>query len=300
MTKINKLTTETVNEATKNIDMLSTLEMVQVINDEDKKVAFAVEKESENIAKAIDAIALRFKQGGRLIYVGAGSSGRIGTLDAVELTPTYNVSSDQAFGILAGGEEAMYRAVEGAEDSKELAIADLKEKKINELDSIVAIAASGRTPYAIAALEYAKKVGALAVGISCNAESELASIADISIAPIVGAEVISGSTRMKAGTSQKMVVNMISTGVMVKLGKVYGNYMINVQATNEKLVQRSIHMIAAITHLNQEEAEKLFHEAGSVSNAIVMFETHCDKETAQNALKQCNDNVRVAIQSIHG
>ena len=247
MVNIDGLTTETVNEATKNIDELDSLGIVTLINNEDKKVALAVEKELPNIARAVDEIAARLKRGGRIIYCGAGSSGRMGTLDAVELTPTYSVSPDRAFGLLAGGETAMYKAVEGAEDSKELALEDLKGVQITKDDCIIGIAASGRTPYTISALEYANEVGALSISITCNGESEMAKIADISIAPVVGAEAVSGSTRMKAGTAQKMVVNMLSTATMIRLGKVYHNYMVQVQPTNEKLVVRATKMIAQIT-----------------------------------------------------
>lgn len=299
MLDINKLTTETPNENTKNIDDLSTLEVVKLINSEDAKIALAVEKELPEIAKAIDEIAKRFKKGGRIIYAGAGSSGRMGTLDAVELTPTYNVPSTRAFGLMAGGKEAMYKAVEGAEDSKDLAITDLKEVKANELDTIIAIAASGRTPYAIGALEYANEIGALSVSITSNKESELSNISQISIAPIVGPEVITGSTRMKAGTAAKMVVNMISTGVMIKLGKVYGNYMVNVLPTNEKLITRAINMVSKITGVNKDDAKKLFEESGkSVAVSIVMYKANVTRAEAFQALEKSDNHVRTAIKML--
>ncbi|MFV0479152.1 MAG: N-acetylmuramic acid 6-phosphate etherase [Anaerorhabdus sp.] len=299
MIKIDGLVTESNNERTKNIDQLSTGDMVKLINSEDKRVAEAVGEESEAIAKAIDGVAERFSQGGRIIYSGAGSSGRMGTLDAVELTPTYSVPPTRAFGLLAGGEKAMYVAVEGAEDSKELGIKDLVNINLTEKDIVIAIAASGRTPYAIGALEYGNKIGALTISITCNKESEMAKIANISIAPIVGPEVITGSTRMKAGTAQKMVVNMISTGAMIKIGKVYQNYMVHVQPTNEKLVIRSIGIVANITGISKEEAKNLFELSGhNVAVAIVMHEASVNKEEAEEALAKTDGKVRDAITSI--
>lgn len=297
MVNINGLTTETVNENTKDIDSLDALGIVQRINAEDKKVADAVEKELPLVAKAVDAIAERFAKGGRIIYCGAGTSGRMGTLDAVELTPTYSVSPEQAFGLLAGGEQAMYRAVEGAEDSKELGIADLKKVRLGAKDCVIGIAASGRTPYTIACLEYANEVGALSIALTCNKDSEMACTAQISIAPIVGAEVISGSTRMKAGTAQKMVLNMISTGVMIRLGKVYQNYMVHVQPTNEKLEVRAVQMISRITGIQEEKARRVLSEADRrVATAIVMIQAGCDRRKAEEALEKTGGRVREAIE----
>lgn len=219
--KLENLTTESRNSSSLNIDKVSTLDMVKIINNEDKKVALAVEKELVKIAEAIDGIVSGMQKGGRLIYIGAGTSGRLGILDASECPPTYGVSEELVQGIIAGGTEAIFRAKEGAEDSKELAIEDLKSKNITENDTIVGLAASGRTPYVIGGLEYANKIGALTVSITCNANSEVAKVSKVSIAPVVGAEVVTGSTRMKAGTAQKLVLNMLSTGTMIKLGKVY-------------------------------------------------------------------------------
>lgn len=296
MVNIEGLTTETVNEDTKNIDSLDALGIARLINEEDKKVAFAIEKELPKVAEAIDAVAERFKKGGRIIYCGAGSSGRMGTLDAVELTPTYSVSPERAFGLLAGGESAMYRAVEGAEDSEELGIGDLKAVHLTADDCVIGIAASGRTPYTKAALQYANEIGALSISITCNKDSEMAAIAQISIAPIVGAEVISGSTRMKAGTAQKMIVNMISTGVMIRLGKVYQNYMVHVQPTNAKLVVRSARMISQITGIDMEEASEVLEKAGmKVADAIVMVMADCDAKKAAWALDKAEGRVREAI-----
>ena len=297
MENIHSLTTETVNANTVNIDRVSTLEVLQMINNEDKKVADAVEKELPHIAEAVDKMKERFLNGGRIIYTGAGSSGRMGTMDAVELTPTYNVDPSRAFGLIAGGKEAMYHAIEGAEDSKELALQDLKAINLNEKDIVIGIAASGRTPYTIATLEYGNEVGALTISVSCNGQSEMAKIAQISIAPIVGPEVISGSTRMKAGTAQKMVCNMLSTATMVGTGKVYQNYMVNVQATNEKLVKRAQNMIAKIINISEAEAAELFEAAGkSVAVAILMHEKNVSREAAQAALDKAQGKVSTALE----
>lgn len=296
MVNIDGLTTETINEATKGIDQLDSLGIVTLINQEDKKVAEAVERELPNIAKAVDAIAERFEAGGRIIYCGAGSSGRMGTLDSVELTPTYSVPPERAFGLLAGGEKAMYVAVEGAEDSKELAVEDLKRVNLTKDDCVIGIAASGRTPYTLSALEYANQVGALSVSVTCNKDSKMAGEAQISIAPVVGPEVISGSTRMKAGTAQKMIVNMLSTATMIRLGKVYQNYMVHVQPTNEKLVVRACKMIAQITGCDIDTAKTTLEAAGmKVPEAIVMLRAGCSREQAKAALEQAKGRVRDAI-----
>lgn len=296
MVNIDGLTTEKANEATKNIDQLNSFEIVKLINQEDQKVAPAVEKELPQVAKAVEAIEERYKKGGRIIYCGAGTSGRMGTLDSVELTPTYNVPPERAFGLLAGGEKAMYASVEGAEDSKELAVEDLKNVNACSGDCIIGIAASGRTPYTISALKYAKSIGALSISITCNKNSEMARIADISIAPVLGPEVISGSTRMKAGTAQKLIVNMISTAVMVRIGKVYQNYMTHLLPTNEKLVERATRMIADITGTEHEEALQTLKKSGmAVPEAIIMQIKGCGREEAARALEQADGRVRDAL-----
>ncbi|EGO2537033.1 N-acetylmuramic acid 6-phosphate etherase [Enterococcus faecalis] len=281
------LTTEARNEATKKIDQVSTLEMVTLINQEDQKVAQAIEKVLPQIAAAIDAAAERFKKGGRLIYCGAGTSGRLGALDAIELTPTYSVSPERAFGILAGGEKAMYQAIEGAEDSKELAIEDLTQHQLTARDVVIAIAASGRTPYAVSAIEYGKKVGALTISVTCNNQSPMNQLAEIGIAPIVGPEVITGSTRMKAGSAQKMVLNMFSTGIMVKVGNIYQNLMVNVQPTNEKLIQRATNIIKEAAEIEESQAKE-YLEAGQleVAPAIVMAKAHVDFQKAKQLLAE--------------
>ncbi|HFU6576929.1 TPA: N-acetylmuramic acid 6-phosphate etherase [Enterococcus faecalis] len=281
------LTTEARNEATKKIDQVSTLEMVTLINQEDQKVAQAIEKVLPQIAAAIDAAAERFKKGGRLIYCGAGTSGRLGALDAIELTPTYSVSTERAFGILAGGEKAMYQAIEGAEDSKELAIEDLTQHQLTARDVVIAIAASGRTPYAVSAIEYGKKVGALTISVTCNNQSPMNQLAEIGIAPIVGPEVITGSTRMKAGSAQKMVLNMFSTGIMVKVGNIYQNLMVNVQPTNEKLMQRATNIIKEAAEIEESQAKEYLEAAQlEVAPAIVMAKAHVDFQKAKQLLAE--------------
>ncbi|HAP5432731.1 TPA: N-acetylmuramic acid 6-phosphate etherase [Enterococcus faecalis] len=281
------LTTEARNEATKKIDQVSTLEMVTLINQEDQKVAQAIEKVLPQIAVAIDAAAERFKKGGRLIYCGAGTSGRLGALDAIELTPTYSVSPERAFGILAGGEKAMYQAIEGAEDSKELAIENLTQHQLTARDVVIAIAASGRTPYAVSAIEYGKKVGALTISVTCNNQSPMNQLAEIGIAPIVGPEVITGSTRMKAGSAQKMVLNMFSTGIMVKVGNIYQNLMVNVQPTNEKLMQRATNIIKEAAEIEESQAKEYLEAAQlEVAPAIVMAKAHVDFQKAKQLLAE--------------
>lgn len=281
------LTTEARNEATKKIDQVSTLEMVTLINQEDQKVAQAIEKVLPQIAAAIDAAAERFKKGARLIYCGAGTSGRLGALDAIELTPTYSVSPERAFGILAGGEKAMYQAIEGAEDSKELAIEDLTQHQLTARDVVIAIAASGRTPYAVSAIEYGKKVGALTISVTCNNQSPMNQLAEIGIAPIVGPEVITGSTRMKAGSAQKMVLNMFSTGIMVKVGNIYQNLMVNVQPTNEKLIQRATNIIKEAAEIEESQAKEYLEAAQlEVAPAIVMAKAHVDFQKAKQLLAE--------------
>lgn len=296
---LEKLATENRNQESLTIDNMSTIEMVQVINNEDKKVAEAVEKELPKIAEAIDKIAERFQNGGRIIYIGAGTSGRLGALDAIELTPTYSVSAEKAFGIMAGGQKAMFEAIEGAEDSEKLAIEDLKNIKLSERDVLIGIAASGRTPYTISALTYGNEKGALTVSVTCNESSEMNKIATVGIAPVVGPEVITGSTRMKAGSAQKMVLNMVSTGVMIKSGKIYQNLMVNVQPTNKKLIQRSINIIHEATGKTHEEAEIYLNNADlDVAVAIVMIESGLEKSEAKKLLVQFNGRISDVLRSL--
>lgn len=232
------LTTEQVNPATAHIDSCTTLEMVRLINDEDKKVASAVEKVLPEIAQAVDKIAESFSRGGRLFYIGAGTSGRLGVLDASECPPTFGVNPDMVQGLIAGGERALIKAVEGAEDNRRLAEENLRERNFTAADVLVGITASGRTPYVLGGVEFAKTLGAVTVGVSCVENSALAQAVDIAITPVTGAEALTGSTRMKAGTATKMVLNMLTTAAMIKIGKVRGNLMVCVQATNDKLRDR--------------------------------------------------------------
>lgn len=296
---LEKLTTESRNQNTLDIDKVSTLEMVKIINDEDKKVALAVEEELPKIAEAIDGIVNRMHKGGRLIYIGAGTSGRLGILDASECPPTYGVSEELVQGLIAGGKEAIFRAKEGAEDSKELAVEDLKNKSLNENDIVVGLAASGRTPYVIGGLEYGNEIGALTVSITCNANSEVAKAAKISIAPVVGPEVVTGSTRLKSGTAQKLVLNMLSTGTMIKLGKVYGNLMVDVRATNEKLVERAKRIVCEATGITREESEKILEETNfDVKLSIFMILSKLNKDEAKKVLDENKGYIAEALKSI--
>lgn len=296
---LGKLTTESRNQNTLDIDKISTIEMVKKINNEDKKVAEAVERELPQIAEAIDGIVERMHKGGRLIYIGAGTSGRLGILDASECPPTYGVSEDLVQGIIAGGQEAIFRAKEGAEDSRELAVSDLKERKLTANDTVVGLAASGRTPYVIGGLQYANEIGALTISVTCNADSAVSKEAKISIAPVVGAEVITGSTRLKSGTAQKLVLNMLSTGSMIKLGKVYGNLMVDVRSTNEKLVERAKKIVAEATGVTiNEAAEVLSKTEFDVKLAIFMILSKLEKEEAGFKLKESKGYIAEALKNL--
>ncbi|MHC5226086.1 N-acetylmuramic acid 6-phosphate etherase [Ignatzschineria sp. LJL83] len=268
---LDKIGTENRNPRTVEIDTLPTLEMVQLINEEDQAVILAVKDASREIAIAIDAIVTQLKQGGRLVYIGAGTSGRLGVLDASESLPTFGVGEEMVIGMIAGGDRALRHPVESAEDSVDAVIEDLKAIHFNEKDILCAIASSGRTPYCIAGIQYAKSLSAKTIGFACVSESEIGNIADFKIEAVVGAEVITGSTRMKSGSAQKMVLNMLSTGSMIQLGKVYSNWMVDVRSTNEKLKERSRKMLMKITDCTYEEAIALLLEAkGHVKSAIVM------------------------------
>ncbi|MGL5084906.1 MAG: N-acetylmuramic acid 6-phosphate etherase [Clostridium sp.] len=293
---LGKLTTESRNENTLNIDKVSTLEMVKIINSEDKKVAEAVERELPQIAEAIDGIVERMHKGGRLIYIGAGTSGRLGILDASECPPTYGVSEELVQGVIAGGQEAIFRAKEGAEDSKELAVEDLKERKLNENDIVVGLAASGRTPYVIGGLEFANEIGALTVSVTCNADSDVSKAARISISPVVGAEVVTGSTRLKSGTAQKLVLNMLSTGSMIKLGKVYGNLMVDVRSTNEKLVERAKKIVSEATGVDINAASVVLEETKfDVKLAIFMILSGLDINASRIKLDENKGYIAKAL-----
>jgi len=296
---LNKLVTESRNKNTKNIDKLTTIEMLKLINNEDKSVPLAVEKEIYNIAKSIDIIAKAVQNGGRLIYCGAGTSGRLGVLDASECPPTYGVDSNLVHAFIAGGKEAMFSAIEGAEDSKELCAEDLKGINFSNKDVLVGIAASGRTPYVIGGLEYAKSIQATTVSLTCNPDSEISSIADIAISPVVGPEVVTGSTRMKAGTAQKLVLNMISTGVMIKIGKVFGNLMVDVKASNEKLIERAKRIVVEATGVSKEEASRVLEKTKyNVKLSIFMIVSNLEIENAEIILNENYGYITKAIESI--
>jgi N-acetylmuramic acid 6-phosphate etherase len=291
-----KAITEERNPDTMDIDLLSTEDMLKKINDEDKKVAYAVEREIPNIAKAVDEIGNRLQNGGRLIYIGAGTSGRLGVLDASECPPTFSTDPQLIQGIIAGGDSALRISAEGAEDDYSGGKIDLKDKNITSKDAIVGIAASGTTPYVIGALEYAKGIGAYTSGICCIKETPMSRFTDVMITPIVGPEAIAGSTRMKAGTAQKLVLNMISTGVMIKLGKVCGNLMVNVKASNKKLVKRAEGIVKQVTDADEEYIQKVLEENNyDVKLAIVMILANIDSKEAQRILNR-EGNIRKALK----
>lgn len=288
--------TERRNESTMDIDRCSTLELVEKINAEDQKVADAVAGQKMMIAALIDACSTRMKKGGRLIYMGAGTSGRLGVLDASECPPTYGVSPDLVVGLIAGGKEAMFRAQEGAEDSEECGVKDLQEIGLSSNDTVVGLAASGRTPYVIAGLKYARSIGACTGSVSCVSNARMSSFADYAIEAVTGPEAVTGSTRMKAGTAEKMICNMISTGVMIRYGKVYENLMVDVQPTNEKLVHRAARIISDATGCSDEQSEHLFAASGrDVKIAILMGIADTDRSNAQALLQASGGNVHDAI-----
>lgn len=293
---LDAIATEQRNTATNNIDQLSTIDMVSLINEQDKRVPLAVEKALPSIAAAVDEITTHIRQGGRLFYMGAGTSGRLGILDAVECPPTFGVDFDLVQGIIAGGNEAIFRAKEGAEDSPELAVKDLQSCGFTKNDVLVGIAASGRTPYTLGGLQYARSIGATAISVTCSPNSPMSAEADISICATPGPEVITGSTRLKAGTAQKMILNMLSTGTMIKLGKVYGNLMVDVKATNLKLAERARRIVMDATGCSRDEALKALDLAGGKAKlAILMLLTGMDAENAQKKLSEVNGHIAKAL-----
>jgi N-acetylmuramic acid 6-phosphate etherase len=292
------LTTEAFRPELADIDQLPTLEIARIMNGEDETVPAAVAAQLPRIAAAIDGTAERMSRGGRLIYAGAGTAGRLGVLDASECPPTFNTDPDEIVGLIAGGPSAMVKAVEGAEDSKELAAADLEALELTADDTVVGISASGRTPYAIGAVEHARARGALTIGLSCNADSALGAAADHGIEVVVGPELLTGSTRLKAGTAQKLVLNMISTITMIRLGKTYGNLMVDVRASNEKLRARSRRIVALATGASDEEIEAaLAATDGEVKNAILTILGSVDGPTAADLLAKSHGHLRAALQS---
>ncbi len=293
---LNKLITEKQNTTSKNIDTVPTLEMIKLINKEDQTVALAVEKTLADIAKAVDLIVAQLQKGGRLIYIGAGTSGRLGILDASECPPTFGTDPNKIIGLIAGGKTAILKAVENAEDKPEQGKQDLIDIAFNQNDVLVGIAASGRTPYVLGAMDYAKRQKAKVISISCNPNTKMTKKAHVSITPIVGPEVITGSSRLKAGSAQKMILNMLSTGSMIKMGKVFGNLMVDVEATNEKLMNRQTSIVMQAADCNEKDAETALNACGRhCKTAILMVLTGKDALEAKTLLSEKNGFLRDAI-----
>jgi N-acetylmuramic acid 6-phosphate etherase len=301
---LDKLLTEQVNPASQGIDALATVRILEIINAEDQKVAQAVAREIPAIAQAVDAIAEALRAGGRLFYIGAGTSGRLGVLDAAECPPTFNVSADLVQGILAGGEAALARATETTEDDPAIGARDLRARGFTARDVLVGIAASGRTPYVLGAVAEANRLGALTAGLSCTPDSELAGAVRLAITPLPGPEILAGSTRMKAGTATKLVLNMLTTAVFIRLGYVYGNLMVNVQPKNSKLAARAQRIIAKAAGVSRETAAQLLAAGGSVRVAIIMGKAGVDCATAERRLAAAGGRVSLALaappEEIHG
>ena len=296
---LNKLQTELRNEESQGIETKSTGQIISIINSEDQKVAYAVRESLRDIEKAVDIIYEKVLNGGRLIYIGAGTSGRLGVLDASECPPTYGVSYDLIQGIIAGGDRALRFAAEGAEDDEEAIKDDLEKINFSNKDVLMGIAASGRTPYVVSGLKYANEIGATTVSMSNVKNSILSQNAKYPIEVIVGPEIVTGSSRMKAGTSQKMVLNMITTTLMIKLGKIYNGYMVDVRPSNEKLVNRSINIISSTTGLSKEEAKKYLEKSGmDVKLAIIMGLGQIEKDVAEKLLQENGGNVALVIRNL--
>lgn len=294
---IGKLKTETIDPRYSQIDFLSTSELLKLMNENDQSVSAAVAKVLPQIEHAILEITKRMSQGGRLIYVGAGTSGRLGVLDASECIPTFSIPDGVVIGLIAGGDAALRKGIEGAEDVREASVAELKDLKLSDLDTVVGIAASGRTPYAIGAMEYAQSIGALSVALTCNPNSEMSKYADVAIEVDTGPEILAGSTRMKAGTAQKLVLNMLSTVTMINLGKTFGNLMVDLQVTNVKLRDRAIRIIQAATSVAAKEAEEALIAADNqVKVAIVMLLLQVTPDQARASLAAANSRVREAVK----
>ena len=297
MEELNKLDTEQRNPAAAHIDLLSTEEMVRLINQEDHHCAEAVSLVLPEIARSVDLIYGQLRRGGRLFYAGAGTSGRLGVLDAAECPPTYGVSPDLVVGLIAGGPSALLKAVEGAEDNPALGRQDLIDHAFSAGDALVGIAASGRTPYVIGAMDYARSLGAPVMALTCCRNSEMSRHADVTMAPVPGPEVITGSSRMKSGTCQKLVLNMLSTCVMIRLGKVYGNLMVDVQATNQKLVSRAVRIVCTAAGVDEAEARQALDQCGfSCKTAIVMLLLQVDAKTAERLLAASDGRIAQTIE----
>jgi len=293
---LEKLLTEQRNPASSQIDRKSTEEILRIINEEDRGVADAVAGVIEEIARATDGIVERLRGGGRLFYIGAGASGRLGVLDAAECRPTFNVPQELVQGVIAGGEAALWRATEASEDDPAAGAEDLRARGFTGKDAVVGIAASGRTPYVVGAMEEARRLGAFTVGISCTPDAQLSRKVDVPIEVLTGPEIITGSTRMKAGTATKLVLNMLSTATMIRLGHVYGNLMVNVQPTNEKLRERARRIVEQAAGIGGEEAARLLQEAGSVKAAVVMASRGVGRAEAESLLEQARGNVSAALE----
>lgn len=296
MIDLKRLDTERKNPASAHIDELSPLDMMRVIHAEDQKAVDAVTPLLPKIAETADEIARRISLGGRLLYCGAGTSGRLGVLDAVECPPTYGTPPELVQGVIAGGTNAMFRAKEGAEDNERLGEDDLAALPVTELDTVVGLSASGRTPYVVGALRYAKQQGAFTVAVTCASKSPIAAIADVDLTALTGPEVVTGSTRMKAGTAQKMILNMLSTGAMIRLGKVYGNLMVDVAATNEKLRERALRIVMEVSGCGREESASALRKAdGQAKPAILIAAGKCTKEKAERLLQDANGQLAAAL-----
>ena len=294
---LSRIDTENRNPKSFNLDSMSSFEIVSLMNSEDKKVPIAIETELPNISKVVDVVSEAFEKGNRLIYIGAGTSGRLGVLDASECPPTFGVSPDMVVGLIAGGDTALRNAVENAEDNMQLAVKDLQKNNLSSGDVVVGLAASGRTPYVVGGLKFAKKLGCKTASVACTKDSEIGKVADIVIEVVPGPEVLTGSTRLKSGTVQKMVCNMITTGAMVRIGKTYENLMVDVIQSNKKLHVRAENIFIQATGSNRETARHFINKAdGKVKIAIVMFKTCCSKSEAINLLKQANGHVKLAVE----
>ena len=298
---LENLLTEQVNPASDRIDALPTARVLEIINAEDRHVADAVAREIPAITRAVDAIAAAIERGGRLFYIGAGTSGRLGVLDAAECPPTFSADPDVVQGIMAGGEQALARATETTEDDPAIGARDLRGRGFTARDVLVGIAASGRTPYVLGAIAEARSLGAITAGISCTPDSELARAVDIAITPLTWAEIVAGSTRMKAGTATKLVLNMLTTAAFIRLGYVYGNLMVNVQPRNTKLRDRAIRIVAQAAEVTYDVARDLLTAAGDkVATAIVMAKTGVDREASEQRLAAANGRISTAIGTTDG
>lgn len=297
---LNNLTTEERNQATLNIDTSSTAEIVTLITREDQQVLEAVQREVPRIVEAADLLTEVLKQGGRILYMGAGTSGRLGVLDAAELLPTFGVGENQVKALIAGGDAAMFVPVEQAEDDQDGGLDDFLAENPSSKDALLGITASGRTPYVMAPMQRAKEMGLITIGLTCNGDSELSKIADVTIAPVVGPEVVTGSTRMKAGTAQKIVLNTLSTTIMIKIGKVYQNLMVDMLPTNAKLISRAEHIVREVTGASLAEVRQVLEASSyNIKASIVMLKADCDLEAAQALLKRAEGVVGRALQIVN-